>query len=331
MRIARSSVRRALPAIVVAIGMLVGGPAAVLADDFEEALARVDQALKKNPKRVAHLALESCRNRRNFAARLYYAGQGARAERSLKYCFKLLEIPEERPVPVEAAKAAARSMEEIQERAAAEVERALALTPNIENGLKIYRECAVCHMPEGWGLSAGSVPQVAGQHRKVVIKQLADTRAGNRDNVLMVPYASVEAIGGPQAVADVAGYIDTLEISIENGKGPGNDLELGERLYQENCARCHGETGEGDDETYMPRIQAQHYNYLVRQFEWIRDGKRRNADPAMVAQIEGFEDREMRAVLDYVSRLRPPEEFQAPAGWRNPDFAEVERGGPSPR
>ena len=40
----------------------------------------------------------------------------------------------------------------------------------------------------------------------------------------------------------------------------------------------------------------------------------------MLAQIQGFEDRETRAVLDYVSRLEPPPELQAPPGWRNPDF-----------
>jgi hypothetical protein len=26
--------------------------------------------------------------------------------------------------------------------------------------------------------------------------------------------------------------------------------------------------------------------------------------------------------MDYVSRLEPPESFQAPQGWRNPDFFE---------
>jgi hypothetical protein len=26
-------------------------------------------------------------------------------------------------------------------------------------------------------------------------------------------------------------------------------------------------------------------------------------------------------MLDYVSRLEPPEELQAPEGWQNPDFA----------
>jgi cytochrome c553 len=164
------------------------------------------------------------------------------------------------------------------------------------------------------------VPQIAAQHQNVVIKQLADIRAGNREAVLMVPYSTLEALGGVQAIADVASYIETLEMSTDNGKGPGEDLELGARLYEENCTRCHGDTGQGDNAKYMPRIQAQHYQYLLRQFEWIRDGRRRNASPEMVEQINNFDERETRAVLDYVSRLKPPEELRAPEGWKNPDF-----------
>jgi cytochrome c553 len=204
--------------------------------------------------------------------------------------------------------------------AARELERALSLEPDVAHGLEVYRICADCHQPEGWGLPDGSVPQLAGQHRTVIIKQLADIRAGNRDNPTMLPFASAQRIGGAQSVADVAGYIDTLEINASNGKGPGKDLELGRTLYAGNCAQCHGPQGEGDADAYVPRIQAQHYAYMVRQFEWIRDGKRRNANPEMAAQIQHFTDREMRAVLDYVSRLEPPEELQAPPGWRNPDF-----------
>ena len=170
-------------------------------------------------------------------------------------------------------------------------------------------------------MSSGLVPQLAGQHRNVVIKQLADIRAGNRENLVMAPYSSVERIGGPQAVADVAGYIDTLEISVANGRGSGKELELGKRLYQENCVRCHGARGEGDNDKSIPRIQAQHFGYLVTQFEMIRDGKRRNANPEMAAQIKDFEEKQIFAVLDYVARLEPPKELQAPPGWRNPDFA----------
>jgi cytochrome c553 len=186
-----------------------------------------------------------------------------------------------------------------------EMEQALKLAPDVDNGRRIYAACAECHQPDGRGLPDGSVPQLAGQHREVVVKQLADIRAGNRYIPTMYAFASAERIGGVQAVSDVAGYVAAMETSADTGKGPGDDPDLGRELYERNCSRCHGLHAEGDGERRVPRIQAQHYAYLLRQFEWIRDGKRRNADPEMTAQIQGFSDREARAVLDYVSRLEP--------------------------
>jgi cytochrome c553 len=315
----RSKRRRTRFAIAAAMAVLLAAPSAALAMDFPEALKRVDEALRTNPSQVSQFALDSCFKRRNFAVKLYDSRQIERAERSLQFCFDALKISAVAP---KAKKQAGPNLDEAQAKSKREVEQALALTPNVENGLEVYRECASCHKPEGWGLTNGSVPQIAGQHTNVVIKQLADIRAGSRSNPMMVPYACGEAVSDAQSVADVAGYIDTLEISIANGKGPGINLEVGERLYRENCVQCHGATGEGNPLKYAPRIQSQHYKYLVRQFRWIRDGKRHNADPAMVEQIHGFKETEAKAVLDYVSRLEPPAELQAPEGWQNPDFAE---------
>ena len=76
----------------------------------------------------------------------------------------------------------------------------------------------------------------------------------------------------------------------------------------------------GVPETFAPRIQAQHYKYLVRQFKAIRESRRRNADPGMQALVKDIDDAQMAAVLDYVSRLEPPEDMQAPPDWFNPDF-----------
>ena len=201
-----------------------------------------------------------------------------------------------------------------------EREEALHLAPNKANGKDVYEVCSACHMPEGWGLTDGTFPQLAGQHRTVIIKQLADIRDGHRDNPTMYPFALPSEIGGTQAIADVSEYIAGLKMNPENGIGKGDDLELGKKLYADNCVRCHGEAGEGDAEKYYPRIQAQHYEYLVRQYKWIKEGKRRNSNPEMVEQIKNFSDRDTLAVLDYVSRLKPSADLVAPKGWKNPDF-----------
>lgn len=201
-----------------------------------------------------------------------------------------------------------------------EEDEALNLKPDVKNGRDVYEVCSACHMPEGWGLDDGTFPQLAGQHYKVIIKQLADIRAKNRDNPTMYPFALPSQIGGSQALADVAGYIQTLKMSPENGKGDGKDLELGKKLYADNCTQCHGATGQGDNDKFYPRIEAQHYKYLLRQFNEIKAGKRRNANPDMVKQIHAFTERDTQAVLDYVSRLTPPAEKIAPKGWKNPDF-----------
>ena len=207
-----------------------------------------------------------------------------------------------------------------------EYEQALELTPNLENGKKVYKICAVCHTPEGWGLESGIYPQVAGQLSTVIIKQLADIRARNRDNPTMRPFTSVSLLGGVQEIADVAAYISQLPMTPANGKGPGRDLHLGKKLYEDNCTECHGSNGEGDAIEHIPAIQGQHYRYLVRQFEWIKSGRRKNADSKMVKQIRRFSHRDVKVVMDYVSRLMPVAEKIAEPGWLNPDFPKYSRG-----
>ncbi len=184
-----------------------------------------------------------------------------------------------------------------------ETTKAMKLTPNVEEGEKIYELCASCHADNGWGKKDGSFPVIAGQHRSVIIKQLADIRARNRDNPTMYPFSGDDVIGGPQGLEDVAEYISQLPKNTVAGKGDGTQLNNGEKIFNQMCSACHGDKGQGNAQSFFPRIQGQHYAYTLRQLQWMRDGRRKNANPAMLAIIKDMDDETLDAIADYVSRM----------------------------
>lgn len=180
---------------------------------------------------------------------------------------------------------------------------ALNLKPNIEAGKKIYELCATCHNDNGWGEEDGSFPVLASQHRTVIIKQLSDIRARNRENPTMFPFAGDDVIGGAQGLEDVSEYISQLPANQSPGKGDGQDIATGKKLFDEKCMACHGNEGQGSAEAFFPKLQGQHYAYLLRQLQWIRDGRRKNANPAMLALIKDMDDRTLSKISDYISRI----------------------------
>jgi cytochrome c553 len=114
---------------------------------------------------------------------------------------------------------------------AAEALEALKLEGDVEEGEEIYTVCAACHQPTGWGDPLGVFPQLAGQHTTVLIKQISDIRAGNRDNPTMYPFAM--QIDGAQDIADVCAYIQTREMNPNPRIGPGGPSWILSNLRKE--------------------------------------------------------------------------------------------------
>lgn len=169
-------------------------------------------------------------------------------------------------------------------------------------GQEAFIVCAGCHGSEALGDEAGYYPRLAGQYASVLIKQLADVREGRRDNPKMYPFANRHVVT-TQELADIAVYLQGLPVPRSHGQGPETDLTAAAALYRKDCHGCHGDGGEGNGEKFYPRLNGQHYRYLLRQALDIRDGVRRNASPKMVEAIKHYSDEEVEQVIDYISRL----------------------------
>jgi len=194
------------------------------------------------------------------------------------------------------------------ENSSAEEKKILSLKANLDNGFRLYEKyCFECHELEGWGSPDGEFPEVAGQHRSVMLKQMLDMKNGKRKKSDMEEVLEKKALQSPQALADMVAYIETLPMSPDNGQGRGLDTGRGGKIYEKHCSDCHGKYAEGNSKKSYPLLRSQHYRYMLRQFKAVRARERGNGHPKMEKIAKGMSDQDVFAVLDYVSRLKPPQ------------------------
>jgi cytochrome c553 len=184
-----------------------------------------------------------------------------------------------------------------------ELEGALRATPNAVNGEALFDNCASCHGRDGNGEANGSTPRIAGQHFRVLAKQLVDFRSGKRWDFRMEAAAAQHHLTGPQDIADVADYVSKLDRLGTRGIGTGEFIEEGSRIYGKQCESCHGPEAEGNAQSGVPRLAGQHYGYLMRQMYDAVDG-RRPALPRLHSQrIAPLDFEQVRAISDYLARI----------------------------
>jgi cytochrome c553 len=87
----------------------------------------------------------------------------------------------------------------------------------------------------------GSIPRIAGQHYRVLVRQIIDFRYGKRWDARMEGVmAEHSVLAGNQDIADVAAYVSKLERDGARGVGDGQYVERGAAVVCEGCASCHG-------------------------------------------------------------------------------------------
>jgi cytochrome c553 len=172
-------------------------------------------------------------------------------------------------------------------------------------GEAAFQPCQGCHRKDASGRVSGAYPRLAGQHATVLMKQIADIRSGRRSNIKMEPFIDDHVLTAYD-IADIAVYLQALPVPTVTGRGPGTGLVKGQQLYDKDCADCHGAKGEGNAAKFYPMVAAQHYRYLLREVQFIRDGDRRNSNPDMVSVIKSYASADLEAVADYMSQIAAP-------------------------
>lgn len=180
-----------------------------------------------------------------------------------------------------------------------------AFKPDAGKGQTVAATCIACHTADG---SRGSPanPILQGQHPEYLVKQLREFKAGKRKNTIM---SGMVATLSDEDMQNVAAFYATAKAKPGFAKSK-ETVSLGEKIYRGGimdrqvpaCAGCHSPTGAGIPAQY-PRIGGQHGDYTEAQLVAFRSGARGN-NPQMAAIAGKMNDREIKAVADYIAGLR---------------------------
>src|SRR6476620_8944936 len=72
----------------------------------------------------------------------------------------------------------------------------------------------------------------------------------------------------------------------------------------QGCVTCHGQSGQGTNNGYFPRIAGKPAGYLYNQLVAFRDGTRKY--PPMNYLVAYLPDRYLREIAEHFAALRPP-------------------------
>lgn len=187
---------------------------------------------------------------------------------------------------------------------------AAASAPDVARGKHAYAMCATCHGERGEGQASIDVPALGGQLPSYVERQLRAYRAGlrgahpddvpgNRMRML------ARSIPDEALIADLAAHIASLPAAPSDRAIAGH-VPSGRRLYQAQCAACHGPGGEGQAVLNAPRLSGLGDQYVysqLRHFKLDRRAAAGNETGQQMTQLARTTLRDERAMRDVVAYL----------------------------
>jgi cytochrome c553 len=185
-----------------------------------------------------------------------------------------------------------------------QLQKSMTLTPDPQHGEHLYNQyCSPCHRPSAWGSAARKVPTLAGQQSLYLLEQLIQFSVRDRTNATMHRVVSNPEIDSPQGMRDVSAYVAGRPLNPNPDTGPGAKLDVGQRVYVQACATCHGTDGAGSQEDLIPAIGGQRYGYLIVRLGEFSNQHATYLEPAVVNILGALSPREIQAVAAYTSSL----------------------------
>ena len=195
-----------------------------------------------------------------------------------------------------------------------------------EKGKEINGTCAACHSDNGQGGKKGEYPRIAGQQVKYIESQLKNFRSRTRVNIPMFPYTQERELSD-EDIKDISAYLAGIELDTKMPTYKGTedaltrllmaekvmiipraegDLANGEKLYQKQCAACHGKTGKGRG--MFPMLVGQYTNYLQRQVDLYLKGDRPHDEEGTVGLLNALKLQDIQDILAYLTSIQEPKE-----------------------
>ena len=165
--------------------------------------------------------------------------------------------------------------------------------------------CEVCHSSaSGLGVSDASIslPHLAAQNEKYLVKQMLDFHSGKRKVYLMDTPSKV--LIKPIAI-ELAKYYSSLPRYENSSDAEEPVLSLGRNIYQTKCQDCHGTDGISTINEVTPTLSGMDSTYTSVQLTNYQKGVRTNdASEVMRSAVTDLSREEIKAVSEYVQNLK---------------------------
>lgn len=164
--------------------------------------------------------------------------------------------------------------------------------------------CARCHGADGGTPRSGDIPAIAGQHHRVLLKELSDFRYGKRWATSMRRATDPHTLGIKELL-NIAKAVSEMPWRPTLVRGNGTQRARGAEIYQARCVACHGQSALGSDDPPMPRLAGQSYEYLLRQMDDGASDFRGNLPRDHVTLLRSLKRTDFVGVADHLSALNP--------------------------